>query len=93
MRLIDSNELKEWVNNWFEKHRYYHPHSKANDIPITELYDLLEQMPTVDAVLVVRCGECFQRDKKTGWCDAVQDYISNTNWFCAGGVRKDGADE
>lgn len=49
MRLTDADELKEWVENWFEKNRYYHPHSKANNIPIPELYDILERMPTVDA--------------------------------------------
>lgn len=45
---IDVDELKEWVQNWFEKHRYYHPYSKTNDIPITELYDILEQIPPTD---------------------------------------------
>lgn len=49
MRLKDADELKEWVENWFEKNRYYHPHSKANNIPIPELYDILERMPTVEA--------------------------------------------
>ena len=49
MRLIDEKELKEWVENWFEVNRYYHPYSKSNNIPITELYDILEHMPTIDA--------------------------------------------
>lgn len=49
MRLIDANELKEWVENWLETNKYYHPYSKSNNIPINELYDILEHMPTVDA--------------------------------------------
>ena len=49
MRLFDTDELKEWVENWFEKNRSYHPYSKANNIPIPELYDILESMPAVDA--------------------------------------------
>ena len=53
----------------------------------------IDDIPAADVVEVVRCGECMQRDEKTGWCDAVQDYISNTNWFCAAGERKGGADE
>ena len=49
MRLIDVNELKEWVENWFTVNKYYHPYSKSNNIPINELYDILEHMPTIDA--------------------------------------------
>ena len=48
MRLIDVNVLKEWVENWFTKNRLYHPYAKSNNIPITELYDILEQMPTIE---------------------------------------------
>ena len=46
---IDVDELKEWIQNWFEKNRYYHPYSKSNDIPIPELYDILEQMSPVQS--------------------------------------------
>ena len=49
MRLIDKKELKEWIESWFTKNKYYHPYSKSNNIPIDELYDILEQMPTIDA--------------------------------------------
>lgn len=55
MPMVDVSVLKEWVENWFYMNRNYHPYSKSNDIPIPELYDILERMPTVD---VVRCGEC-----------------------------------
>lgn len=46
MKLIKVNVLKEWVENWFTKNRFYHPYAKNNNIPITELYDILEQMPS-----------------------------------------------
>jgi hypothetical protein len=46
MRLIDVSELKEWIKNWFTKNRLYHPYAKNNNIPITELYDILEQLPS-----------------------------------------------
>lgn len=52
MRLIDETELKEWVENWFYQHKYYHPYSKSNSIPCSELYDILERLPTIDAVEV-----------------------------------------
>lgn len=48
MRAIDADALKEWIENWFTKNRFYHPYAKNNNIPITELYDILEQMPTIE---------------------------------------------
>ena len=54
MKLISETELKEWVENWLYQNKYYHPHAKRNSIPCSELYDILDQMPTIDAVEVVR---------------------------------------
>lgn len=48
MSLIDVSVLKEWVNIWVAKNRAYHPYAKNNNIPITELYDILEQIPTIE---------------------------------------------
>ena len=48
-KMIEKKELKEWIENWFTTNKYYHPYSKSNNIPINELYDILEHMPTVDA--------------------------------------------
>ena len=48
MRLISVDELKEWVKNWFVVDRNYHPYRKQNNIPIPELYDILERMPTIE---------------------------------------------
>ena len=50
-KLIDVSVLKEWVENWFTKNRFYHPYAKNNNIPITELYDILEQMPAARPTL------------------------------------------
>ena len=70
MRLIDVSTLKEWVENWFTKNRFYHPYAKNNNIPIPELYDILEQMPTAqperkgrwvkheDRICCWYCSEC-----------------------------------
>lgn len=54
MRLIEVNVLKEWVENWFTKNRAYHPYAKNNNIPITELYDILEQMPTAQQWIPIK---------------------------------------
>ena len=62
-KYISTNELKEWVENWFYQDRYYHPYSKANNIPSSELYDILERMPNSDLVKVVRCEDCKFSDE------------------------------
>lgn len=78
MRQIDADRLKAHYAWWNNEEK--------------ELFDaIVDQQPTV--VEVVRCGECKHRDKVTGWCADVQDYISNTNWFCAGGEMDGGADD
>ena len=63
MRLIDVSVLKEWVENWFTKNRLYHPYAKNNNIPITELYDILEQMPSaVPEPQWIPCSERLPED-------------------------------
>lgn len=51
MRLVDVSMLKEWIENWFTINRYYHPYSTNNKIPKTELYDIIEQIPTIRPVI------------------------------------------
>jgi len=50
VRLIEIGELKEWIEGWFKMNKYYHPYATSNNIPIPELYDILEKMPTIDPV-------------------------------------------
>lgn len=45
-RLKDADELKEWIQGWLEMNKYYHPHSKSNNIPIQEVYDIIGRLPT-----------------------------------------------
>lgn len=88
MPMIEVSTLKEWVENWFYMNRCYHPYSKSNNIPIPELYDILERMPTVD---IVRCGECAhcQYDAVYGdrWCDGRR---VKPDGYCSYGKRKEG---
>lgn len=75
-RLIDEAELKEWVENWFYQNKYYHPYSKSNDIPCNELYDILERMPTIDAV-EVKHGEWLRYGE-----DGNPNSIDTCIWQC-----------
>lgn len=51
----------------------------------------MEDASDVDVVEVVRCGECWKRDKED-YCPLVSDsyYLPNLpdDWFCADGKRR-----
>lgn len=102
MRLIDETELKEWVENWFYQHKYYHPYSKSNSIPCSELYDILERLPTIDAVEAKhgewidekngyywfgKCSSCRKEFAIDGW------YASDMNYCPNCGAKMDGGEE
>lgn len=65
-KYIYTDELKSWVENWFYMHKNYHPYSKSNNIPITELYDILERIPTADVRENVH-GEWIKNEDRLGW--------------------------
>jgi len=78
-KYITTDELKEWVENWFYKNRCYHPYAKSNTIPIKELYDIVENMPAADVVEVKHgrwiwkdhylvCSECGKENDRTNYC-------------------------
>ena len=78
-RLIDANALKRWLET-----------NKANANPLdyntkatyAECITMVEAMETIDAVPVVRCGECKHRNKRFS-CSGRRD-----DWFCPNGERR-----
>lgn len=84
MQLIDSDALfKE-----FERAAWY---NNADRDEIAE--EILLQMPTIDAVLVVRCGECKHRidvDYANGHACLKRSsyYYCEDNDFCSYGERR-----
>jgi hypothetical protein len=89
MRLIDGDE----VMNRLTKKKPGVANNKYTDgynDAIMRFRSMIHGSPTIDAVPVVRCGKCKHREEKTFWCEKVQDFISNPEWFCAGGERKKG---
>ena len=91
MRLIDVSVLKEWVENWFTKNRLYHPYAKNNNIPITELYDILEQMPSAQPKIVM-CKDCKygQAHNSDGSiiCEHWDDNAVSDDDFCSYAERR-----
>lgn len=90
MRLIDADATKRRVAD-----TYF-------DTLIPCVNHALDDSPTVDAVPVVRCGECKKKDKKkcpmtivnfgrNGKEILVQNDVPD-DFYCAYGERKEGAD-
>lgn len=62
-----------------------------------EAYGIIQGMPTVDAVPVVRCRECKHHhyekhfDKRIPYCDRINyGYGWQDNDYCSRGERKEG---
>lgn len=92
MRLIDAGVLKEWVENWFTKNRFYHPYAKNNNIPIPELYDIIEQMPSAQPDIIM-CKGCkhWHSDADAGTACDYTNMAQPEDGFCNWAERKTNA--
>ena len=85
MRLIDGDKLQEFP---IRANRCDKEHANEHFINgIETVLEYAEQLPTVDAEVVVRCKDC--RKFKTYACRMV---ASGYDDFCSYGERQDGAD-
>ena len=75
-RLIDAEMLMEWVTNWLKMDHYYHSDEKRNDIPIMELKDIIDRLPTVDAVPVEWIKKFTEKSKRH-----IQGSVSNYTYM------------
>lgn len=61
---------------------------------ITAVFEQMQKIPTIDAEVVVRCGECERRNKSADLTDMVLCPWLNMPMrktdFCSYGERKDG---
>ena len=44
---ISRQALYEWIDGWEEKNKYYHPRTKNEIIPICEVIDIIQSLPSV----------------------------------------------
>ena len=66
---------------------------KCHECAVRIAMDAVEQAPAMDdAVPVVRCKDCINRDTEIMYCGMVDLIINNDDWFCAWGERKDDGD-
>ena len=87
MRLIDADALREiWVS------------LQGHDFEPSSFVYSIDNAPTIDAVQVVRCGECRHgitaHGISDGWVFCSKPYTERGNtmhrddWFCADGERR-----
>ena len=63
----------------------------ADKLPLDIEHEDIDDAPTIDAVEVVRCKDCKFCLIHTQWCKRLNK-MTNGNWFCAAGERKEQSD-
>lgn len=82
MRLVDADEAKAKVRSTFDMQDLYLPYRFQN---------MLDEMPTVDAVEVVRCKDCRYYDAENHNCLDEMAYarIWNEDDYCSFAERRE----
>lgn len=104
MKTIDADELlkiyKKWIPQLSSKE------DEGDRRGVETCIAVLEDMPTVDAVPVVRCRECIHRYTEdcpmyfhsSYWHEGYEEYVDDDtdhtedDYFCPKGKRREGAD-
>lgn len=97
MRIIDADapiSRQDVIEKINERARETFSLAPGYEHYLSALHDVandLEQIPTIDAVPVVRCKDCIYY--REGLCDRLKySYVTNADSFCSEGERKDDAD-
>lgn len=79
--LIDANKFKHKMKLEFLDRR-------NKFISMNDLFECIDDMPTVDAVEVVRCKDCkWWKDCHCTNINGAMGVVENPDWFCAAGER------
>ena len=81
MRLIDADELKKDIEQWFVKDKYY-TNRWHNKIPKSEVYDVIDNAPTVEPCYqTTSCLDCKNYDKENHncprYCEVIKEAIKS----------------
>lgn len=94
MRPIDADAVFRWYVETFSEKNIGERAMKPNEIrfSMNDIRDNLDNMPTIDAVPVVRCKDCKHRDPEDKKCDCGHDIRwqlpRDDDWFCKDGERR-----
>lgn len=84
MRLIDANDFR---------YKLQCEHIPSDSLSASTVNNMIADAPTVDAVSVVKCGECRMimpaTEKRPDYCPIMQNYPAK-DFYCGAGERKDG---
>ena len=81
-RTIDANALKAAIDSaWLP------------EMMVSEIWEVIDEMPTIDAVEVVRCKDCqyghaTQLLLETCWCCGLTGYFNTEDDYCGKGVKR-----
>lgn len=81
MRLIDVDALLKWLEETNSERDWM-----VNQYNADWVYSMIDSAPTIDAVPVVRCGECVKPIEDCPF----KDHVMLKTDFCSYGERKDG---
>lgn len=56
---------------------------------ISDIYKKIEELPTIDAVPVVRCKDCKFFVSDMEWCEADDEHPARPDAFCSWAERRD----
>lgn len=48
MRLIDADDIGKYLFDWFERSRSYNPYDTSNTIYISDVLNIINDMPTIE---------------------------------------------
>ena len=89
MRLIDADALKARIMT--DAPDFLDGGSSITKAFILAMLGTRNATPTIDAVPVVRCGDCVHAEKERFegeiWCPETFG-LRSVDWFCADGERK-----
>ena len=87
-RSIDADKLLEIYKKWVPQ--LSSKEDEGDRRGVETCIAVLEDMPTMDAVEVVRCGDCAVPHNKYTGCPKLNGLVTPPDFYCPFGERKDG---
>ena len=87
-RSIDADKLLEIYKKWIPQ--LSSKEDEGDRRGVETCIAVLEDMPTMDAVEVVRCRNCAVPHNKYTGCPKLNGLVTPPDFYCPFGERKDG---
>lgn len=88
----DMRDFQDRVDKWRNEAEDTETRARADAALVTlvETKLILDKQPTIDAVEVVRCGECKWCIGVGHYCKHFREKIKRTDGYCSYGERREG---